>query len=294
MKMFTETKKNCIAFAVLMAILLVVTNVLYTNNEGEMAVVFRFGKPVDKQESSGLYFKLPWPLNTSVVHVEKRLFNYDSDSTEITTKDKKTLVIDGFAPCRITDPILWLEKVGSLRKAQERIDDTVYSKIRRLMGTMTMQDIVVEKREAILDLATAESRTSLETLGMTVAAVRVNRVDLPVANQAAVFKRMSAERNSIAQSYRSEGDQEALMIKSLADSDREQILGEAENQALIIRGTADAEVAQVINQAMGANPEFYRLMKSLEVAGKVLSTEGKDRRYILKGKEVFLKDIFGN
>lgn len=283
----TFEKRNCQLFLGLVIILLLVSTCVFTVNEKEKAVVLRFGKPVTPIGEAGIYFKLPWPFN-SVAYLEKRWFLYDSDPTEVITRDKKTLVIDEFALCRIDEPIRFLEQIGTMSSAQARIDDIVYSKMRQELGKKNYDQIVVKEREVILGEVTDQSNEGLAEYSLTTSMVRLNQVDLPSANQKSVFDRMSSERQRIAQSYRSEGEQEAMRIKAETKKDEDVILGAAERQAEEIRGQADAKVTQIYNETFGADPEFFRLYWSLQTVDKM----PEEKRLILSGDEMFLKSIF--
>ncbi len=79
-----------------------------------------------------------------------------------------------------------------------------------------------------------------------------------------VYRRMIAERNQIAQAFRSDG--EGRKAAWLGEMDRElrRIRSEAYQQAETIKGKADAEAAQIYARAYRENPEFYTFWKSLE------------------------------
>jgi len=75
---------------------------------------------------------------------------------------------------------------------------------------------------------------------------------------------MIAERQSIAERFRSEGQGKSQEI--LGDMERQlrTIRSEAERQAAEIRGRADAEATRIYGEAYGADPEFYAFFRTLE------------------------------
>jgi membrane protease subunit HflC len=75
---------------------------------------------------------------------------------------------------------------------------------------------------------------------------------------------MRAERERIANQYRSEGDAEAIKIRAEADAERERITAEARRAYEAIRGEADAEATRIYGEAYSADPEFYRFLRTLE------------------------------
>jgi len=103
-----------------------------------------------------------------------------------------------------------------------------------------------------------------------VADVRIKRLNLPEQNKQSVFARMRAERERIAMQYRAEGEEQALTIRANADREKEEILSAAYKDAEKTRGQGDAEATRIYGQAYSKNPQFYRLLRTLESYKKVL------------------------
>ena len=77
-----------LSFILLVLLFFVVSFVTYTVDEKETVVITQMGKPVGERKEPGIYFKLPYPIQT--LHVfDDRLLEYDSAPTEIITQDKK-------------------------------------------------------------------------------------------------------------------------------------------------------------------------------------------------------------
>ena len=79
-----------------------------------------------------------------------------------------------------------------------------------------------------------------------------------------VYSRMIAERQQIAQAFRSDG--EGLKDEWLGNRERQrlEIISEAERQAKVIRGQADAQAAAIYADAYNVDPEFYAFFKAIE------------------------------
>jgi membrane protease subunit HflC len=88
--------------------------------------------------------------------------------------------------------------------------------------------------------------------------------------QKAVFARMTAERQRVAEQYRSEGQGEAARISGQRDRDLAQIQSEAYRAGEERRGKGDAEATRVYAGAYGRDPDFYAFVKSLETYEKSL------------------------
>ncbi len=241
---------------------------VYTVNETQQAIVLQLGKPVSDVKGPGLHFKLPFVQN--VVYIDSRILQYDANSAEVLTKDKKNLVVDNYAKWRITNPLLFYQTLNNVRNAQTRLDDLVYAEVRVAIGNYTMEQVVSSRRAEIMAIVTRNVNETTKSMGIQIMDVRVKRTDLPPQNEKAIFGRMRAERERQAKLYRSEGQEESAKIKSSADKERTIILAEAEKESDITRGLGDAQATGIFNQAMSQSPEFYSFIRSMEAYKKSL------------------------
>jgi membrane protease subunit HflC len=75
---------------------------------------------------------------------------------------------------------------------------------------------------------------------------------------------MIAERQRIAERYRSEGEGEAARIDGERERELQRIQSEAYRTAQEVRGAADAEATRIYAAAYSRDPAFYAFVKSLE------------------------------
>ena len=75
---------------------------------------------------------------------------------------------------------------------------------------------------------------------------------------------MIAERQRIAEQFRSEGQGESARIAGEKERDLAQIQSDAYRVAEELRGEADAEATEIYAGAYNRDPEFYAFMKSME------------------------------
>lgn len=258
---------------------------LYTVDETEQAVLLKWGvEPVRVVKEAGLHFKWPWPYQT-VMEFDKRLLEYDAQSRDIITKDKKTLKLDNYARWRISDPIRFLQSVKNENGAQTRIDDIVYSELRVETASHDQIDIIAQQRESIMKKVTERCHEKAKEYGIEIADVRIKRADLPLENEESVFKRMVAERERQAKKYRSEGQSEATGIRAEADKESRIIVSEAYKQAQITKGEGDAEAVRIYGEAYTKDPDFYSFVRTLETYEKSLN--GKTTGVFSTDSEVF-------
>jgi len=104
---------------------------------------------------------------------------------------------------------------------------------------------------------------SMAALGIQVVDVRIKQINLPTEVSDAIFNRMRAEREAVARSQRSQGQEEAEKLRAQADYQVTRTLAEAQREALITRGDGDAEAAKLFANAFSQDPDFYAFIRSL-------------------------------
>jgi len=248
-------------FFILIAI--VGLSTVFTVDETRQVVILQFGEPVRIIKTPGLYFKLPAPLQVAQ-RFDDRLLEYDVAPEEILSKDKKSLIVDNYVRWRIVDPLLFLQTVQTEPIAKTRIDDIVYSELRRELGTHNMSEIITERREIIMEKVTRQSAIATKPYGIEVVDVRLKRVDLPQNNEQSIYRRMQAERIRQANKFRSEGEEESQKIKASTDKDKTIILADAYKEAEEVKGEGEAIAVDIYARAFSKDPDFYEFYRTLE------------------------------
>ena len=242
---------------------------IFIVDETEQVVVLQFGKPVRIITEPGLHMKVPFPIQEKNVF-DNRLLEYDSPPEEILSKDKKSLIVDNYVRWKIVDPLQFLKTVQAIPTALSRMDDIVYSELRRELGTHDMVEIITENREELMEKVTVASNKATQDYGIEVVDVRIRRVDLPSQNEESIYARMDAERKRQANKFRSEGEEEAQKIRATTDRDKTIILADAYKEAERIRGQGDAKAVEVYAKAYSADPKFYEFVRTLDAYKKIV------------------------
>ncbi len=246
---------------------------VFTVPETEFAIVTEFGRPVRTVTEPGLRAKLPYQ---AVLRFDRRLRVYNPRPSEFLTKDKKNLVIENYVCWQIRDPQRFLETVGDITAAEMRLHDIVWSGLSAALGNYDLESLVntnperVHGDELMETLARHTDRRALGQYGIEVVDVRIKRLNLPEQNKQSVFARMRAERERIARQYRAEGEEQALKIRAEADRQKEEILSAAYREAEKIRGDGDAQSTRIYGAAYSRDPQFYKLVRTLESYKKIL------------------------
>ncbi len=261
---------------------------LFIVDQTEQALVLQFGQPRREILAPGLYFKRPFIEN--VIYYEKRLLDFEPPPEEIIAAEQKRLVVDTYTRYRITDPLLFYQTVNSEAGVRARLSALVSGSLRRVIGNVTLSDILSEKRAAIMQQIRDEVRTEAKPFGIEVTDVRIRRADLPQENSQAIYARMQSERQQQAAQYRGEGAQEAQEVRAKAERERTVILAEAQRKAQEIRGDGDAQAIQIYAKAFGQDEHFFAFYRSLQAYRDALN--GKDTSFVLTPEGRFFR-FFG-
>ncbi len=257
---------------------------LFIVDETNQVVILQLGKPVKTVTKPGINLKLPFPFQEKITF-DDRLLEYDSPPEEILSRDKKTLIVDNYVRWKIVDPLQFLKTVQAIPTAKSRMDDIVYSELRRELGTHDMVEIITENREEIMDVVTNASNKATLSYGISVVDVRIRRVDLPSQNEESIYARMEAERKRQANKFRSEGEEEAQKIRAATDRDKTIILADAYKEAEKIRGEGDAKAVQIYARSYSADPKFYEFVRTLDAYKKVV--DDKTTLVLPSGSKLF-------
>jgi membrane protease subunit HflC len=126
---------------VVIAVLLFLTlGPLYIVEEGEQAVVVRFGRIVQIQTEAGLKTKVP--LLDKVNKYPKKVLSWDGEAQRLPTVENQFIWVDTTARWVISDPKKFYESVGTITQAQSRLDDVIDSEVRKIVSRNSLREAV--------------------------------------------------------------------------------------------------------------------------------------------------------
>jgi len=285
--------RRAITFTVFFAIAVILLANVFVVKEGEYRVVRQFGEITRIIKEPGLNMKIPFIQ--SVTSLPKNQMTYNVSEAEISTKDKKRIIIDNYAVWKITDPGKMISNARNIINAEARMEEFIYSVIRNEMGRLDYVDVVNEensKRGNLNDLITKKVNEFLDegNFGIEVIDVRIKRIDLPQENEQSIYTRMISERESTAQDYLSQGDAEKKRVEAETDRLVQEMLATAKKDAAIIHAEGEAEAAKIYNNAFSKDPEFYNLYRTLQSYAR---TVGDDTVIIMPADSPYAKILTG-
>lgn len=108
--------------------------------EGELAVVTRFGKIVKNYADAGLKFRVP--LIDHISYYPKRIQSWDGEAQRLPTEENQFIWVDTTARWKISNVTLFYESVGTLAQAQSRLDDVIDSTVRKIIAGSLLRETV--------------------------------------------------------------------------------------------------------------------------------------------------------
>ena len=307
---------NKLLIPLLILVVLVLFNSIYVVQEPHQVIITQFGKPVgDPVLTPGLNFKIPFVQK--VHRFEKRFLEWDGDPNQLPTRDKRFIWVNNYARWRITDPLLYFQRLRDERGAQTRLDDILDGETRNAIAKYDLVEVVrTTNREPMATevdpddevtlehiahgrdkirleiLANSQNRTA--DLGIEILDVEFKRINYVAEVQRKVYERMISERQRIADRFRSEGQGEAFSIRGEKDRELLRIRSEAYKTAQKIKGDADAEATNIYAAAYNRSTEtrsFYEFLKTMEAykvtldkeSSLVLSTDSDFYRFLKSG-----------
>ncbi len=294
---------------VVLLVILVALGPFYIIEQGQQAVVTRFGKIVATDTDPGLKFK--FPVIDNVVRYSNKILSWDGDAQRIPTAENQFIWVDATARWRISDPQKFYEAVTTLEQGWARLDDVIDSTIRtvitgnnlreavrnsNIINEIQSQPEILQQEDEEVDVEELRKLTFTTTTYETVTRGRnalseemydiasdltpdygIELIDIIIRQirysedlTESVYNRMIKERNQIAEAYRSYGEGKKAEWLGKLDNERKTVISEAYRESEGIRGTADAEAAEIYADAYERDPEFFSFWRSIESYRKTL------------------------
>jgi modulator of FtsH protease HflC len=304
--------RKAVTVLVVIGIVLIIFFVLgpfYVLEEGQQAVVTRFGAVVNTTSEAGLKFKMP--LVDNVVKYSKKLLAWDGDAQRIPTQEKMFIWVDATARWRIEDPLKFYESVTIMENAYGRLDEVIDSSVRTVISANMLREAVrdsniintIDRTDQIDQVQTEEGNvediaafTSTQEIypeigigrealsremfekasvitpqyGIVLEDIIIRQIRYSEDLTQSVFDRMIKQRNQIAEAYRSYGEGQMAEWVGKMSNEKRAVLSKAYETAEETKGNADAEATSIYAQAYQADEEFFAFWRSIESYRKIL------------------------
>lgn len=283
--------KVILLIAVIAALWVLGMSVVVTK-EDEYTLIKQFGRVEKVVKEAGLSFKAPFV--ETITTLPKKTLLFDLATSDVITKDKKTMVADSYVLWEITDPVKFVQTLNSqMANAESRINTIVYNSLKNVISSMTQAEVISGRDGELSDAIMNSIGTTMDQYGIHLISVETKHLDLPTDNKTAVYERMISERNNIAASYTAEGESEAKKIRTTTDNEIAISVSKAKAEAEKIIAEGEAEYMKILSSAYSdvSRSDFYSFVRSLDAAK--LSLTGSNKTLILSSDSP-IAQIFNN
>jgi membrane protease subunit HflC len=269
--------------------------------EGEQALVVRFGQIVSVKSDAGL--KLRSPFIDTVVKYPNKIMPWDGEPQRIPTKENQFIWVDTTARWLIKDPVRFYESVSSLEGAYGRLDDVIDSAVRTVisssylreavrnsnrlvgsdtkesfqtgdaegsaaLGKLTQTDVSVESiekgRRKLSEEMLASVKKIVPQFGIDVIDIIPRQIKYSDELTQNVYDRMIKERNQIASAFRSYGEGKKAEWLGKLENEKRAKLSQAYQIAETAKGKADAEATKIFADSYGRDSSFFDFWRATE------------------------------
>ncbi|KTD03783.1 HflC protein [Legionella geestiana] len=252
------------------AILVLFISSAFTVMQGQEGIMLRLGRLVEEKGSNrllvlepGLHFKVPFIDSVRLFDV--RLQTFDIKSSRIVTREKKDVMVDYFVKWRIENLANYYKSTGgNAFKAETLLEQQLNTSLRAEFGKRTISDVVTGGRDDVMDVLRVRAEQQAHGLGIAVTDVRIKGIELPDNTSNAIYQRMRADMQKIANRHRADGSAQAEAIQANADAEVTVLLAKAESEGQKVRAAGQAEAAAIYEAAYGQNPRFFGFYRSLK------------------------------
>jgi membrane protease subunit HflC len=284
---------------IVVVVLILILSPYYIVDEGEQAVVSRFGRIIRTSKDAGLKFKVP--MVDKVRYYPKKILSWDGDAQLYPT-----------ARWRIADMKIFYERLTEIDNAQSRLDQIINSSARDIIATHSLREAVrntnlineIDRKDVYGSqtgpIAEGEEATAVKTFTRVTyeaikkgreelsndilesAAIEINKLGIELIDVVVrqikysdditqnVYRQMIKERNQIAEAFRSDGEGEKAKWLGKMEKELLTIRSGAEREAKEIKAKADAEALDIRNKAYGQDAEFAEFWMAMKEYEKLL------------------------
>ena len=210
----------------------------------------------------GLHFKAPF-IETARIF-DTRIQTLDIKSSRIVTKEKKDVMVDYYVKWRIDKLSKYFKATsGNEFKAETLLEQQLNTLLRAEFGKRTISDVVTGDRDDVMEVLREKAETQASELGLHVVDVRIKGIELPANTSNAIYQRMRADMQKIANRHRADGQASAEAIQAEADAKAVVVIATARSKGRTIRAEGQARAAEIYASAFNQDKSFFSFYQSL-------------------------------
>ena len=280
--------------------IMLVESMFYSVQADEEGVVLRFGEHI-KSTSPGLHFKWPWPIDEAVRVPIQKVRTMEFGSRSSTRPDRRTPFGETAAPgevarmltgdlnlahvewivqYRIHDAAKYLFQLGGARHQEAIVEDAIRdvseSVMRRLVGDVSVDDVLTTGRDRIAGEAKREVQQALDEFdcGITIVTIKLQTVSPPDPVKDAFDSVNRARQNKERAINEARGERNRLVPEARGKRDRAIAEAEGYMDRVVRTATGRANAFRDKLREYEKAPEVTRIRLYLETMEEVLAQVG--------------------
>jgi membrane protease subunit HflC len=177
------------------------------------------------------------------------------------------MIADTYVIWKVVDPVKYIQTLNAIdARAEERIEASVYNATKNAISSMTQDEVIEARGEALTKIITEDANDDMSGYGVQIVTAEIKALDLPDDNRTAVYERMTSERNNIAASYTAEGEAEAQKIHNQTDKQVAIVTAQAQKDAAVLEAEGEASYMETLSQAYDTEDkaDFYSYLRGLD------------------------------
>lgn len=288
---------------VIIIVVLIMFDSIYTINEQEQAVVTTFGK-ADAVTTSGLHFKIPFIQQVRKVDttIKGLAIGYDQNNQEVDsegimiTSDYNFVNVDFYLEYRFSDPI---KALYASEKPVEILKNIAQSGIRSVIGQYTVDSVITTGKVEIQAAIRQRIVEDLEKndIGIQLVNITIQDAEPPTAQIMEAFKAVETAKqgketainnaNKYANEKLPEAEAKVDQIEKDAEANKTERINEAEAQVAMFNAMYEEYVKnpQVTRQRM-----FYEAMEDILPDTKIIIDYGNSSLSTILPLDTFFKN----
>jgi membrane protease subunit HflC len=132
--------KGILITIVVIFFLLFLLGPYFIMEEGEQAIVIRFGKVIRAETETGLKFKVP--LVDQVHYYPQKILSWNGDDKLYPTEENRYIRVAMTARWKIQNPRLFYERIGDVFNAYMRLDEEISATTRSVIAAHSLRELV--------------------------------------------------------------------------------------------------------------------------------------------------------
>ncbi|PKL06256.1 MAG: FtsH protease activity modulator HflK [Spirochaetae bacterium HGW-Spirochaetae-9] len=267
---------------------------VYTVQPGEIAVVRTLGKISNAAVVEGLHYRLPWPMGkedvVNITEVRRETIGLEREEPDhpdhpdgpgkIQVLSGDTNIVDYVVVVqyKVKDPVTYLFNTNIAQ--YQLVRDSIRASVTKLSASIPVDDILVAKRQAMLEALKSDMQGLLETYKSGIQVVSVNfQKAYPPDDVADAFQDVQSAKE----------DKEKAINQALGYQNS--VLPEARGQASRIKAEADAYAQAVVDSARGSASSFEGLLAQYRKDNRIYGEDVTRFRLYLETMERIMKRV---